>query len=94
MMEINGIRYYTVEETAPRVHITSKALRSYMSMGKIQFLKIDKHSYFTEEHIEKFLAPRRRKRASAPKPVKDWKEELTEMVDRVYRKYGTGRIQA
>ncbi len=86
---IEGKEYFTVNETAERVHITSKALRQYMSLGKIKFTKIEAHSYFSEEQIEAFLKPRR-KRASAPKPKKDWREELENMVDRVYRKYSKG----
>lgn len=84
MIVKDGTNYYTVDETAERLHIGSQCLRNYMCYKRIECVKIGKRSYFTDKQIEKFLKPRKDKLV---KPVKDWREELESMVDRVYAKY-------
>lgn len=83
----DGTNYYTLTETAERLCISPQALRAYLNYKRIECTKVKNHSYFTDAQIEKFIRPRKDKLV---KPKKDWREELENMVDRVYRKYSKG----
>ena len=54
---IEGIKFYTIPETAQALKVTPQTIRTWIKQGKIKSQRIGRPILFTEENIREFLAP-------------------------------------
>lgn len=54
---INGIKFYTVEETAQLLQISKQTIRNYLKRGMLRGQRIGQPVYITEKSIQDFLKP-------------------------------------
>jgi excisionase family DNA binding protein len=55
--EIQGIKFYTVAETAEALGITSQTVRAWIKEGKLKSQRIGRPILITEKNIREFLKP-------------------------------------
>jgi len=55
MREIEGIKLFTVTETADTLGITPQTVRAYIKQGKLKGQRIGRPILITENSIKKFL---------------------------------------
>lgn len=54
---IQGIKFYTVPETAEALGVTSQTIRAWIKQGKIKSQRIGRPILITEKNIKEFLKP-------------------------------------
>ena len=52
---IEGIKFYTVMETAEALQVTAQTVRAYIKGGKLQSQRIGRPILITESNLKKFL---------------------------------------
>jgi excisionase family DNA binding protein len=52
---IEGIKFYTIPETAEALHITPQTVRSWIKQGKIKSQRIGRPILITEKNLREFL---------------------------------------
>lgn len=55
MIEIEGVKFYTIQETATALHITPQTVRAYIKRGKLKGQRIGRPVFITEQHLREFL---------------------------------------
>jgi excisionase family DNA binding protein len=55
--EIQGIKFYTVIETANALGVTSQTVRAWIKGGKLKSQRIGRPILITEKNIREFLKP-------------------------------------
>jgi excisionase family DNA binding protein len=55
--EIQGIKFYTVIETAEALGVTSQTIRAWIKEGKLKSQRIGRPIFITEKNIREFLKP-------------------------------------
>lgn len=53
--EIEGIKFYTVPETAQALRVTPKTIRAYIKQGRLKSQRIGRPILITESNIREFL---------------------------------------
>ena len=53
--EIEGIKFYTIPETAQALRVTPQTIRAYIKRGKLKGQRIGKPIVITETNLKKFL---------------------------------------
>lgn len=56
-IEIEGIKFYTIVETARALHVTPQTVRVYIKQGRLKGQRIGRPTLITEKNILEFLAP-------------------------------------
>ena len=56
---IQGIKFYTVLETAEELKVTPKTIRAYIKRGELKSQRIGKPILITEQNLKHFLKPSR-----------------------------------
>ncbi len=54
-IEIEGIKFYTIPETAKALHVTPQTIRAYIKKGKIKSQRIGRPIFITETNLREFL---------------------------------------
>ena len=54
---IQGIKFYTVPETAEALGVTSQTVRAWIKQGKLKSQRIGRPILITEKNIREFLKP-------------------------------------
>ena len=54
-LDIQGVRFYTVPETAEQLSCTDQTVRNYIKRGKLKAQRIGKPVYVSEISIREFL---------------------------------------
>jgi excisionase family DNA binding protein len=57
--EIEGIKFYTIPETAKALKVTSQTIRTWIKQGKIKSQRIGRPILITERNLKEFLQPSR-----------------------------------
>jgi len=52
---IEGIKFYTVPETARALNVTAQTVRSYIKQGRIKSQRIGRPILITESNLKEFL---------------------------------------
>ena len=52
---IEGIKFYTIKDTAKALHVTPQTVRSYIKQGRIRSQRIGKPILITENNLREFL---------------------------------------
>lgn len=52
---IEGIKFYTVPETAEALNVTPQTVRSYIKQGKLKGKRIGRPILITENNLKEFL---------------------------------------
>jgi len=52
---IEGIKFYTIPETAKALHVTPQTIRAYIKQSKIKSQRIGRPIRITESNIKQFL---------------------------------------
>ena len=52
---IEGIKFYTIPETAQALHVTAQTVRVWIKQGKIKSQRIGRPILITENNIKQFL---------------------------------------
>jgi excisionase family DNA binding protein len=52
---IEGIKFYTIQETASALRITPQTVRAYIKQGKIKSQRIGRPILITETNLKEFL---------------------------------------
>lgn len=52
---IEGIKFYTIPETAEALQVTPQTIRSYIKKGRIKSQRIGRPILITEKNIKAFL---------------------------------------
>ena len=52
---IEGIKFYTIPETAQALHVTALTIRVWIKQGKIKSQRIGRPILITENNIKQFL---------------------------------------
>jgi len=52
---IEGIKFYTVPETATALRVTPQTVRSYIKQGRIKSQRIGRPILITENNLKEFL---------------------------------------
>lgn len=55
--EIQGIRFYTLQEVALELDVTAQTVRAWIKQGRIKSLRIGRPILITEESLRDFLQP-------------------------------------
>jgi len=55
--EIEGIKFYTIPETAKALRVTSQTIRTWIKQGKIKSQRIGRPILITERNLKEFLQP-------------------------------------
>jgi excisionase family DNA binding protein len=55
--EIEGIKFYTIPETAKALRVTSQTIRAWIKQGKIKSQRIGRPILITERNLKEFLQP-------------------------------------
>jgi excisionase family DNA binding protein len=53
--EIEGIKFYTIPETAKALRVTSQTIRTWIKQGKIKSQRIGRPILITERNLKEFL---------------------------------------
>jgi excisionase family DNA binding protein len=53
--EIEGIRFYTIPETAEALNVTPQTVRAYIKQGKLKSKRIGRPILITENNLKEFL---------------------------------------
>ena len=53
--EIEGIKFYTVPETATALRVTPQTIRAWIKQGKIRSQRIGRPILITENNLREFL---------------------------------------
>jgi excisionase family DNA binding protein len=53
--EIEGIKFYTIPETAKALRVTPQTIRAYIKQGKMKSQRIERPILITENNLKKFL---------------------------------------
>ena len=53
--EIEGIKFYTIPETAKALRVTSQTIRAWIKQGKIKSQRIGRPILITENNLKEFL---------------------------------------
>lgn len=53
---IEGIKFYTVQETAKTLNITPQTVRTYIKRGLIKGLRVGRPILITENNLKEFLS--------------------------------------
>jgi excisionase family DNA binding protein len=53
--EIEGIKFFTVKETAEALRVTPQTIRAYIKRGQLQGKRIGRPTLITENSLRKFL---------------------------------------
>jgi excisionase family DNA binding protein len=53
--EIEGIKFFTVQETAQALRVTPQTIRAYIKQGKIKGKRIGRPVLITENSLREFL---------------------------------------
>jgi excisionase family DNA binding protein len=53
--EIEGIKFYTIPETAKALSVTSQTIRTWIKQGKIKSQRIGRPILITENNLREFL---------------------------------------
>ena len=54
-IEIQGVRFYNVPETAKALRVTPQTIRAYIKQGKIKSQRIGRPILITENSLREFL---------------------------------------
>lgn len=54
---IEGIKFYTIPETAEALKVTSQTIRTWIKQGKIKSQRIGRPILITEKNLREFLQP-------------------------------------
>jgi excisionase family DNA binding protein len=54
---IEGIKFYTIPETAEALQVTPQTVRNWINQGRIRSQRIGKPIFITETNIREFLKP-------------------------------------
>ena len=54
---IQGIKFYTIPETAEALKVTPQTIRAYIKQGKIKSQRIGRPILITEKNLMEFLKP-------------------------------------
>jgi excisionase family DNA binding protein len=52
---IEGIKFYTVQDTAKALNVTPQTIRSYLKKGDLKGKRVGRPILITENNIKKFL---------------------------------------
>lgn len=52
---IEGIRFYTIPETAKALQVTPQTIRAYIKQGRIKSQRIGRPILITENNLKEFL---------------------------------------
>ena len=52
---IEGIKFYTIPETAQALRVTPQTIRAWIKQGKIKSQRIGRPIYITERNLKEFL---------------------------------------
>lgn len=52
---IEGIKFYTIQETAKVLQVTPQTIRSYIKQGRLKGQRIGKPILVTENNLKEFL---------------------------------------
>lgn len=55
--EIQGIKFYTVPETAQALKVTPQTIRAWIKEGKLRSQRIGRPILITENNLREFLQP-------------------------------------
>ena len=53
--EIEGIKFYTIPETAEALNVTPQTVRAYTKQGKLKGQRIGRPILITENNLKEFL---------------------------------------
>jgi excisionase family DNA binding protein len=53
--EIEGIKFYTIPETAEALKVTPQTVRAYIKQGKLKSKRIGRPILITENNLQEFL---------------------------------------
>jgi excisionase family DNA binding protein len=53
--EIEGIKFYTIPETAKALKVTPQTIRAYIKQGRIKSQRIGRPILITEKNLREFL---------------------------------------
>jgi len=53
--EIEGIKFYTIQETAKALQVTPQTVRAYIKRGRLQSQRIGRPLLITERNLKEFL---------------------------------------
>ena len=56
-LEIQGIKFYTVPETAETFKVTPQTVRTWIKTGRLNSIRIGRPILITEDNIREFLNP-------------------------------------
>lgn len=54
-IEIEGITFYTIPETAKALRVTPQTVRAWIKQGKLKAIRIGRPILITESNIKEFL---------------------------------------
>jgi len=54
---IEGIKFYTIPETAQALRVTPQTIRAWIKQGRIKSQRIGRPIFITESNLLEFLAP-------------------------------------
>jgi excisionase family DNA binding protein len=57
--EIEGIKFYTIPETATALRVTPQTIRTWIKQGKLKSQRIGRPILITENNLKEFLQPSR-----------------------------------
>lgn len=55
--EIEGIKFYTILETAQVLQVTPQTIRSYIKKGRLRGQRIGRPILITDKNLKEFLKP-------------------------------------
>jgi excisionase family DNA binding protein len=55
--EIEGIKFYTILETAQVLQVTPQTIRSYIKRGRLRGQRIGRPILITDKNLKEFLKP-------------------------------------
>lgn len=53
--EIEGIKFYTIQETAEALNVTPQTIRAYIKKGRLKGQRIGRPILITEKNLKEFL---------------------------------------
>lgn len=54
-VEIEGIKFYTIPETAKTLRVTPQTVRSYIKRGRLKSQRIGRPILITDKNLKEFL---------------------------------------
>jgi len=54
---IEGIKFYTIPETAQALRVTPQTIRAWIKQGRLKSQRIGRPIFITESNLLEFLAP-------------------------------------